>query len=72
MEAQLKDIFDSVHREKPESSRSVGLLWVYHCPLLKKWQDSKEAYFVALRRKVEMIKDAEDAYGEVESPDSIN
>ncbi|RDW57990.1 hypothetical protein BP6252_13401 [Coleophoma cylindrospora] len=35
LEAQLKRLFASVHREKPESSRS----------------ESKEAYFVALRRK---------------------
>jgi len=34
-EAQLKTLFAKVHREKPESSRS----------------ESKEAYFVALRRK---------------------
>jgi len=35
LEAQLKKLFSSVHREKPESSRS----------------ESKEAYFVALRRR---------------------
>jgi hypothetical protein len=27
LEAQLKKMFGSVHREKPESSRSVGVLW---------------------------------------------
>ncbi|KAI9812632.1 MAG: 2' O-ribose methyltransferase [Pycnora praestabilis] len=35
LEAQLKKMFSSVHREKPESSRS----------------ESREAYFVALRKK---------------------
>jgi len=35
LEAQLKTLFAVVHREKPESSRN----------------ESKEAYFVALRRK---------------------
>ncbi|KAG0652369.1 rRNA methyltransferase [Hyphodiscus hymeniophilus] len=44
LEAQLKKMFGSVHREKPESSRS----------------ESKEAYFVALRRKVEVKKNADD------------
>ncbi|PSS27413.1 hypothetical protein M430DRAFT_23866 [Amorphotheca resinae ATCC 22711] len=37
LEGQLKKMFRAVHREKPESSRS----------------ESKEAYFVALRRKKE-------------------
>jgi len=35
LEAKLKNMFAVVHREKPESSRS----------------ESKESYFVALRRK---------------------
>jgi len=35
LEGQLKKLFAVVHREKPESSRS----------------ESKEAYFVALRRR---------------------
>ncbi|KAF7858605.1 hypothetical protein EAF04_009205 [Stromatinia cepivora] len=38
LELQLKKLFSVVHREKPESSRS----------------ESKEAYFVALRRKEEV------------------
>jgi len=37
----LKKMFGTVHREKPESSRS----------------ESKEAYFVALRRKLEVVKE---------------
>jgi len=40
-EGQLKKLFAVVHREKPESSRS----------------ESKEAYFVALRRKAEAKKE---------------
>lgn len=35
LEKRLKTLFEKVHREKPESSRA----------------ESKEAYFVALRRK---------------------
>ncbi|EDN94710.1 hypothetical protein SS1G_10584 [Sclerotinia sclerotiorum 1980 UF-70] len=38
LELQLKKLFSAVHREKPESSRS----------------ESKEAFFVALRRKTEV------------------
>ncbi|KAL3424370.1 cell division cycle protein [Phlyctema vagabunda] len=41
LEAQLKKLFGSVHREKPESSRS----------------ESKEAYFVALRRKKDVNRE---------------
>jgi len=37
LEGKLKKMFDAVHREKPESSRS----------------ESKEAYFVALKRKID-------------------
>jgi len=39
LEMRLKKLFGAVHREKPESSRS----------------ESKEAYFVALRRKKDVI-----------------
>ncbi|PQE14980.1 hypothetical protein CJF32_00002515 [Rutstroemia sp. NJR-2017a WRK4] len=54
LEKQLRRMFGSVHREKPESSRSVSTLictdfWTstyYYDD-----QESKEAYFVALRRK---------------------
>jgi len=44
-EAELRKIFGAVHREKPESSRS----------------ESKEAYFVALRRKKHPVKEEADA-----------
>jgi 21S rRNA (uridine2791-2'-O)-methyltransferase len=44
LETQLRLLFKSVHREKPESSRS----------------ESKEAYFVALRRKNGSTLEAED------------
>ncbi|KAK5159128.1 hypothetical protein LTR04_005103 [Oleoguttula sp. CCFEE 6159] len=40
-ETKLKRLFEKVHREKPESSRS----------------ESKEAYFVALRRKPDLAKE---------------
>ncbi|MCJ1252173.1 2' O-ribose methyltransferase [Trapelia coarctata] len=40
LEKRLKALFGKVHREKPESSRS----------------ESKEAYFVALRRKADVLK----------------
>ncbi|EON67939.1 hypothetical protein W97_07436 [Coniosporium apollinis CBS 100218] len=46
LEKTLKKLFEKVHREKPESSRS----------------ESKEAYFVALRRKEDPLK--EDVFGE--------
>ncbi|KAL2045075.1 hypothetical protein N7G274_002850 [Stereocaulon virgatum] len=42
LEGKLKELFKKVHREKPESSRS----------------ESKEAYFVALRRKGDAKKEA--------------
>lgn len=49
-ETKLKRLFAKVSREKPESSRSVCLL--NHCKNpTNTWQASKEAYFVALRRK---------------------
>lgn len=50
-ETKLKRLFAKVHREKPDSSRSVwdplGLVVL----VLMLGQESKEAYFVALRRK---------------------
>ncbi|ODH50187.1 hypothetical protein GX48_03743 [Paracoccidioides brasiliensis] len=42
LERQLKELFQTVHREKPESSRS----------------ESKEAYFIGLRRKHNAVRDA--------------
>ncbi|PGG95686.1 21S rRNA (-2'-O)-methyltransferase [Blastomyces parvus] len=42
LEKQLKELFQTVHREKPESSRS----------------ESKEAYFIGLRRKHKASRDA--------------
>jgi 21S rRNA (uridine2791-2'-O)-methyltransferase len=63
----LKKMFARVHREKPESSRSVSSFpflswilfpfhdngWIWSCLLsmLTPGQESKEAFFVALRRK---------------------
>jgi 21S rRNA (uridine2791-2'-O)-methyltransferase len=51
LEKKLKRLFAKVVREKPESSRSVKrstpLLYAFADTL----QESKEAYFVALRRK---------------------
>jgi len=53
LEKKLRTLFEKVYREKPESSRNVGLYAV----TLKQddtdtvVQESKEAYFVALRRK---------------------
>jgi 21S rRNA (uridine2791-2'-O)-methyltransferase len=53
LEKKLKTLFEKVHREKPESSRNVGLNFVYlgqdDTDMIV--QESKEAYFVALRRK---------------------
>jgi 21S rRNA (uridine2791-2'-O)-methyltransferase len=52
LEKRLKRLFAKVHREKPESSRSVsnalGRVWVRVVLITE--QESKEAYFVALRR----------------------
>jgi 21S rRNA (uridine2791-2'-O)-methyltransferase len=60
LEKELKKMFRTVHREKPESSRSVG--WPFKVEetfiLTDTWQESKEAYFVALRRKVDVVEDA--------------
>jgi 21S rRNA (uridine2791-2'-O)-methyltransferase len=56
-ETKLKRLFAKVHREKPDSSRKV---W-HPCADSKDWayigQESKEAYFVALRRKERPLKD---------------
>ena len=53
LEKHLKTMFRSVHREKPESSRSVGssvkVFSITDCI-----KESKEAYFVALRRKAHL------------------
>ena len=49
---QLKKLFQKVHREKPDSSRSVGVTVALNAfAPADLQQDSKEAYFVALRRK---------------------
>ena len=52
-EKKLKALFEKVHREKPESSRNVGFIAVTirqdDTDMIV--QDSKEAYFIALRRK---------------------
>ncbi len=52
LEAQLRTLFHKVHREKPESSRSVTEPAAKdQDPSANRMQESKEAYFVALRRK---------------------
>ncbi|KAH8634696.1 hypothetical protein IG631_10096 [Alternaria alternata] len=49
-ETKLKRLFAKVYREKPESSRAVRL--VARLTFFTDWlQESREAYFVALRRK---------------------
>ena len=54
LEMQLKKLFRTVHREKPESSRSVR---VYRSTLKgsisNTSQESKEAYFVAMKKKAD-------------------
>lgn len=57
LETRLKRLFAKVHREKPDSSRSVR-----HPNLRLECsadpnQESKEAYFVALRRKEAPTRD---------------
>lgn len=52
LEERLKRLFRSVYREKPESSRSVSLpLVMMEGLLMRTEQESREAYFVALRRR---------------------
>jgi 21S rRNA (uridine2791-2'-O)-methyltransferase len=50
-EMRLKTLFKFVHREKPESSRSVGHALAKDKTVTDSLQESKEAYFVAIRRK---------------------
>lgn len=53
LEKRLKRMFEKVHREKPDASREVSANASYFScggPLTRV-QASKEAYFVALRRK---------------------
>lgn len=54
-ETRLKALFARVHREKPASSRSVSRpRRALRAPFSNyRWQESKEAYFVGLRRKRE-------------------
>jgi 21S rRNA (uridine2791-2'-O)-methyltransferase len=56
-ETKLKRLFARVYRDKPESSRAVGFVLAqltFHADWL---QASKEAYFVALRRKEKPTKE---------------
>jgi 21S rRNA (uridine2791-2'-O)-methyltransferase len=63
LEAQLRKLFGAVHREKPESSRSVSVPWRERCfAIANVWQESKEAYFVALRRKPEVNREGEEKH----------
>ena len=58
-ETKLKKLFERVHREKPESSRSVCVLASISVEdLADQPQASKEAYFVALRRKPDVDRSA--------------
>lgn len=58
LEKKLKRLFARVAREKPDSSRSVSLtLTISRSLKLTSVQESKEAYFVALRRKEAPAKD---------------
>lgn len=50
-EVKLRRLFTKVHREKPESSRSVCNDTFITLMKLTPYQQSKEAYFLALRRK---------------------
>lgn len=61
LEQRLKKLFAKVHREKPESSRSVCRKSPrYECTsTLTGMQESKEAYFIALRRKQGVVVDRE-------------
>jgi len=60
-ETKLKRLFAKVYREKPESSRAVRL--VARLTFFTDWlQESREAYFVALRRKE--TSDREKVFGE--------
>ncbi|KAI9642973.1 2' O-ribose methyltransferase [Ciborinia camelliae] len=55
LELKLKKMFGAVHREKPESSRSVSPpRKLTEQNILLSQQESKEAYFVALKRKREV------------------
>jgi 21S rRNA (uridine2791-2'-O)-methyltransferase len=53
LENKLKKLFAKVHREKPDSSRTVGSLCrkvrIQNADPIA--QESKEAYFVALKRR---------------------
>ncbi|KAK4194026.1 putative ribosomal RNA methyltransferase [Triangularia verruculosa] len=61
LELVLKKMFARVHREKPESSRPVSLLFVGEKGRdIDRGQESREGFFVALRRKGEVtLEDAE-------------
>jgi 21S rRNA (uridine2791-2'-O)-methyltransferase len=50
-ETKLKRLFAKVSREKPDSSRTVCCFALYKKTSTDYYQESKEAYFVALRRK---------------------
>ncbi|KAL9096461.1 MAG: hypothetical protein Q9165_001458 [Trypethelium subeluteriae] len=51
LEKRLKHLFTKVHRDKPDSSRSVSLQRINGTIESNPRQESKEAYFVALKRK---------------------
>jgi 21S rRNA (uridine2791-2'-O)-methyltransferase len=70
LEMKLKKMFAKVHREKPESSRSVSLYPPTHPPFRHQFsgsggliwllQESRESFFVALRRKGDVtLRDVE-------------
>lgn len=55
LEKKIKRLFEKVYREKPSASRSVSHL-LCKAKAVSGWlnplQESREGYFVALRRKV--------------------
>lgn len=58
LETKLKRLFEKVHRDKPSASRSVRTpLYRASVILADTIQESKEGYFVALRRKGPPLKE---------------
>ena len=60
LETKLKRLFEKVHREKPEASRQVGQKSSFSHPDRNADypKESREGYFVALRRKDGLSKQA--------------
>ena len=59
LEKRLKALFGRVHREKPESSRSVRIPKLDPLPKINvSLQESREGYFVGLKRKKDATRDS--------------